>query len=424
MSNQTTSARGAQIKRKQLMLLAAGIAIFVVLAAGATYVMTSSTAPPKVAEKPPEKINMVTGGSAYSEREAWRTQIGSEVATMQKEWRDTFRQLAERDAKRDEEIKAAERRARDLAPPIIPAPASAASAAAAGAGGSSSALAPPPPLNLPPPPGRRANNGSFTQGPFDPPAGLLGAGGVPRDQIGTVTFEGPKTQAQGGALTDGESGGQFDKQQAGNYIPSGTFARVVVLNGLDAPTGGQSQQNPSPVLLQIIDNATLPNGYKVNLKNCILTGNGFGDVAAERANIRLDRMSCVDPAGGAIDLQVRGYVAGEDGKAGMRGRLVTKTGQMLANALLASVGSGIGEAFKSASETTTINPLGGATTTTNPGDGFVKGFGGGTQRAFDMLARYYITLAEKTFPIVEVDGGRVADIVFTRGFVIEGKPQQ
>jgi conjugal transfer pilus assembly protein TraB len=178
------------------------------------------------------------------------------------------------------------------------------------------------------------------------------------------------------------------------------------------------------VLLQIIDNATLPNGFKVNLKNCILTGNGFGDVAAERANIRLDRMSCVDQNGGAIDLQVRGYVAGEDGKAGMRGRLITKTGQMLANALLASVGSGIGEAFKNASETTTVNPLGGVTTTPNAGDGFTRGFGTGTQRAFDMLARYYITLAEKTFPIVEVDGGRVADIVFTRGFLIEGKPQE
>jgi len=420
MSNQTTSSRGALIKRKQLLLLAAGVGIFFILAAGATYVMTSSSAPKKVADEPPKTINLVTGGSAYSEREAWRTQIGSEVATMQKEWRETFRQMADRDAKRDEEMKAAERRARDLAPPTIPAP----STAASGPESSRSQLAPPPPLNLPPPPARRAGaSGSFAQGPFDPPQGLLGAGGAPRDQIGTVVFEDAKKTTQG-QMIDGESGGQFDKQQAGNYIPSGTFARIVVLNGLDAPTGGQSQQNPSPVLLQIVDNATLPNGFKVNLKNCILTGNGFGDVAAERANIRLDRMSCVDPNGGAIDLQVRGYVAGEDGKAGMRGRLVTKTGQMLANALLASVGSGIGEAFKNASETTTINPLGGATTTTNAGDGFVKGFGGGTQRAFDMLARYYITLAEKTFPIVEVDGGRVADIVFTRGFLIEGKPQQ
>ena len=32
---------------------------------------------------------------------------------------------------------------------------------------------------------------------------------------------------------------------------------------------------------------------------------------------------------------VKGYVAGEDGKAGMRGRLVSKQGQILANALLA-----------------------------------------------------------------------------------------
>ena len=38
-------------------------------------------------------------------------------------------------------------------------------------------------------------------------------------------------------------------------------------------------------------------------------------------------------------------LAGEDGKAGMRGRLVSKQGQLLANALLAGVASGIGQAF-------------------------------------------------------------------------------
>jgi conjugal transfer pilus assembly protein TraB len=254
---------------------------------------------------------------------------------------------------------------------------------------------------------------------FDPPAASAQA---TRDTIATVTFDPPAQKAgTSGPAADGESGGMNEKQNAGSYVPAGSFARVVILNGLDAPTGGQSQSNPHPVLLRIIDPATMPNGFRVDLKNCMVSAEGTGDIAAERAMVRLSRLSCIDPKGGAIDIQVRGYVAGEDGKAGLRGRVQTKTGQLLANALLASVGSGIGEAFKAAAETTTTTPLGGVMTSTTPGEGFQRGFGAGTQRAFDMLARYYVQLAEKIFPVIEVDGGRVADIVFTRGFVLEGR---
>lgn len=58
-------------------------------------------------------------------------------------------------------------------------------------------------------------------------------------------------------FVDGESGGMFEKQAAGNYITAGSFGRAVLLNGLDAPTGGQAQSNPSPVLLRLIEPVTL-----------------------------------------------------------------------------------------------------------------------------------------------------------------------
>ena len=41
--------------------------------------------------------------------------------------------------------------------------------------------------------------------------------------------------------------------------------------------------------------------------------------------------------GAALEVKIQGSVYGEDGKVGMRGRLVTKQGQMLANALLAEL---------------------------------------------------------------------------------------
>ena len=127
--------------------------------------------------------------------------------------------------------------------------------------------------------------------------------------------------------------------------PSGAFTRAVLLGGLDAPTGGQAQRNPQPVLLRLVDNAILPNQFRARVKECFVVGAGYGDVSSERAYIRTESLSCVTRDGTAIDVPIKGYVAGEDGKAGMRGRLVSKQGQILANALLAGVASGIGHAF-------------------------------------------------------------------------------
>lgn len=424
MSKAQTSTRGSEIKRKQLLLLGGAVAIFTVVALGATYLFTKDAPKREAPTKPPEPISLVTGGSAYSEKEAWRTQLGSDVANMQKQFQEFTRQQQERDRERDEAAKkaAAGTGGRDLSPPVRPGSTPQEGTGAAGQT-TAAATTQPPPLDLPPPPKRPKGNGTgpIVQGggAFDPPAGGLG-GSAEKSAIGSVSFDDPK-KSGAGQNVDGESGGMFEKQAAGNYITAGTFGRAVLLNGLDAPTGGQAQSNPSPVLLRLIEPVTLPNGYKVDLKDCVITGNGMGVIESERATIRLDRLSCVDAKGGAIDLSVRGYVAGEDGNAGMRGKLISKTGQMLANALLASVGSGIGEAFKSSSETTSVSGLGTATTTTNPGEGFQRGFGSGTQRAFDMLAKYYIQLAEKTFPIVEVRGGRVVDVVFSKGFLVEGR---
>ena len=208
-------------------------------------------------------------------------------------------------------------------------------------------------------------------------------------------------------------------RDARRYIPSGAFTRAILLGGLDAPTGGQSQRNPQPVLLRLVDNAVLPNHFRSRIKECFVVGAGYGDVSSERAYIRTESLSCVTREGTAIDVPIKGYVAGEDGKAGMRGRLVSKQGQLLANALLAGVASGIGQAFQQSSTTMSVSPLG-ATSTVEPGKQFEAGFGTGVGKALDRLAQYYISLAEKVFPVIEIDAGRTVDVVITQGISLQG----
>jgi conjugal transfer pilus assembly protein TraB len=124
--------------------------------------------------------------------------------------------------------------------------------------------------------------------------------------------------------------------------------------------------------------------------------------------------------GTALDVPVKGYVTGEDGKAGMRGRLVSKQGQILANALMAGVASGIGHAFQQNATTVSISPLG-STSTVDSEKQLQAGLGMGVGRALDRLAQYYISLAEKVFPVIEVDAGRRVDVVLTQGVALQGE---
>jgi conjugal transfer pilus assembly protein TraB len=442
-------SRARAVRKRQMMIAGMAAAVVMVVAgAAAVFVNGNSSAPGTVAAVPAETKPIVTGGAAYNQQDLWRTQVSTEIAGLRKQLDDYKAKDAEEARKQKGQAEMDRLKGAGTAAPPQP-PASSAAADPA-----PTVFAPP----VPPPPGAGKGGvanakGSAANPLFNaPPAPVApNAGEVPlKGSIGSIKF-GESTEAAvattvagastglqqlqpvgsgslsavGGGQSNGdagdESGGQRDRKQAGSYIPAGTFVRIIVLNGLDAPTGGSAQSSPAPVLLKIIDSATMANGYKANLAGCILTANGYGEVSSERANIRLDRLSCISENGGAIDIAVKGYVAGEDGKSGMRGRLVTKTGQILANALLAGIGSGIGQAFSASSTTTTTNPFGGTSQNVNPGKELQAGLSAGVGKAFDTLAKYYVTLADKTFPIIEVDGARVADVVFSRGFTLEGR---
>jgi len=100
----------------------------------------------------------------------------------------------------------------------------------------------------------------------------------------------------------------------------------------------------------------------------------------------------------------------------MRGRLVNKQGQLLANALRAGIASGIGQAFSQGGSTYTESAFGRLVTgPEGTGEQMRRGIGGGVGRALDQLANYYIRLAEQTFPVIEIDGKRAVDVVLTRG---------
>lgn len=303
----------------------------------------------------------------------------------------------------------------------------------------SSLPSPPPPAPTAPPPAKLPGQSVNIPPPLPPGTSLAGAmplgdpGVAPQDRpldapvltrVSLVDRETAKAAATGAtaSTTNNATPGSLstaDTRTVSTFLPV-SFTRGTLLGGLDAPTGGQAQSNPHPVLIRLSDNSVLPNRFRGEYRDCFVIAAGYGDISSERAYLRTENLSCVRPDGGTLEVKIQGSVYGEDGKVGMRGRLVTKQGQMLANALLAGVVSGIGQGLATSSTSYSTSALGTiASSGGSTSDAYRAGIGTGVGKALDRLAQYYIKLAENTFPVIEIDASREVDVVITKGVRID-----
>ncbi len=223
--------------------------------------------------------------------------------------------------------------------------------------------------------------------------------------------------------TDAKSAKDKKKEDPTTYLPAGSFMRAVLLSGLDAPTaGGKSTAEPYPVLMGVTDLSVLPNRFRMNLKECFIIGAGYGNISDERAYIRTETLSCVRTDNRVIEVSMKGQVMGEDGKLGMRGRLVSKQGQQIAMAIFAGTLGGLSTAM-TPQQTPQFNLFSNPTqSNTNlgyaqPSIGQVGQVAamGGAGNALNMIADYYMKMAERLFPIIEIDAGRTVEVVVLKG---------
>lgn len=392
-----TGEEAPRSRKKSQWLLAVGL-LTLVLVLAAVSVSLSERSPhgdaPEAVETPGdiETRQVSAPGAGVSDRDVWITKSESEMQNMANELRDLKQKMQQMEAERttaphesDQDIQAEIDSYNHL--PALPGQ----------------------PVNAP---GRVPQIGPSTpaQGtsitplpqPVSPPAQPGQATPPPSGGMVVVHMTPPQPEAD-----------TTKKADKGAWLAV-SFTPATLLNGLDAATGGSAQQNPQPVLMQVTDMTTMPNRYRNDFKECFITGAGYGDISSERAYLRLEKLSCIAEDGHAIEETIDGYVTGEDGKVGMRGRLVSKQGQVLAKALLAGIASGIGDAFTQSLGTQSISPLG-ATSSIPPGSAARAGIYTGVGKAMNKLADFYIEQANKLYPVIEVDAGRSVDVIINKG---------
>ena len=203
-----------------------------------------------------------------------------------------------------------------------------------------------------------------------------------------------------------------------NNIPAGSFAKAMLLGGVDASTSVQASSDPRPILLRLIDPGTLPRRFKSDLEGCHVLAASYGDLSSERVYMRLEKLGCVErKTGEIIEMNIQGYVAGEDGRAGIRGSLVDKASESMRHAMIGGFFSSIGRFLGQAKSSVTFSPATGFGQTNQllPQDVLKQSGAHGIGGALDKYADFYIKRAEQMQPVIQVAAGRKVDIVFTQG---------
>lgn len=208
-----------------------------------------------------------------------------------------------------------------------------------------------------------------------------------------------------------------------NYVPSGTFAKAVVLGGVDADASVDAQmKNNGVMLFKIINSGVLPNGKRSHLGGCFVTASAYGDISSERAYVALNKISCVHEGKPIVDKDIIGW-AFFGGKVGIKGIPLMRDSKVVAWAGISGALSGVAQAAQYAQSVQSFGSYGATSVVPSSSIAPFAGYGGASKAA-DQLSQYYIKRAEQYHPVIQVGAGNVVNIVFKEGFYLYDEDPQ
>ncbi len=263
-----------------------------------------------------------------------------------------------------------------------------------------------------------------------PPTGTLAPnsaspeGTPPPTEVKLMSFGNGDKGASAGVKVARAEAPPLVVEDSPDYLPPNSYATARVIVGVDASAGVASQTDPLPVVLRITGPArsVLQNGrvLTTRLQGCVINGAARGDLSSEKVYVKLARMTCDQPGGRVAVSEVKGFISFA-GKSGVRGRVVSREGNLVTQALLAGIVGGFGRGFSananSVFSSSRTNPDG-SKAKLSPGDILGGGLGQGAADAADTVSKYLIERAEQYQPVVEMPTGIEVEVVFLDGVYV------
>jgi conjugal transfer pilus assembly protein TraB len=281
-----------------------------------------------------------------------------------------------------------------------------------------------------PPPAYGPQAGGYDARGRSPQPSAVSAGGDPQGgmipspgEVKLMSFSSDKA-ASSGLRVGRPDAPPVVVEDSPDYLPPNSYAPARVIVGVDASAGVASQTDPLPVVLRITGPArsVMQNGkvLTTRIQGCVVNGAARGDLSSEKVYVKLARMTCDQPGGRVAVSEVKGFISFA-GKSGVRGRVVSREGSLVSQALLAGIVGGFGRGFSANANSVfsgvTTNPDG-SRSKLSAGDILGGGLGQGAADAADTVSKYLIERAEQYQPVVEMPTGIDVEIVFLDGVYV------
>lgn len=215
-----------------------------------------------------------------------------------------------------------------------------------------------------------------------------------------------------------DSNARHSKRSEDQFLPATSQLYAVLVTGVEAPTSLSSQEEPLGVTFRVKRDVFLPNNYRMDLRDCNLLGTARGDMASERVYIRTTSLSCVNSKGKSFDIKLEAYAVSEiDGKAGIKGTLISRNGNAVMGSALAGGLSALAQGLSpSKVSQLNIDPNSQAQYQ-GPNIGALSAVGasGAVSGGLNKMVDWYTHIMDQQWPVVEISPGINATFVVLTG---------
>ena len=198
-------------------------------------------------------------------------------------------------------------------------------------------------------------------------------------------------------------------------VVTGCRVRARLASGVSAPVKGA----PYPVTLDLMGDVICPNNLHLPLGQASVMGAAQGSLTDSRVLFRVSKLGLAFPSGRLREIEIDGWVVGEDGLRGLKGILKDPLGEILGAQIQAGVAQGIGDALAGSNVNERLTPLGGRSLSVT-GEELDYSASQGLSQAAQHYAKVIEERSKEMIPHVEVLSGRDVTIVFARAFQIPG----